>query len=287
MEPTMNNNIRIFEHKDFGSVRTATQNGEPWFCLADVCRVLEIENPRDIKKRLSTPCVDTIYVGVQTGAKADGTPAMQNVKMTFVNEQGLYKVIFQSRKPEAEKFTDWVTGEVLPSIRRNGGYIAGQEDLTEKELLAKAVLVCNRIIQEREKRIADLEQEALANEPKVQFADAVSVSNDCISIGELAKVLKGNGIDIGQNRLFDWLRNNGYLIRRNGIDYNVPTQKAMKLGLFKIKESTITTKNGNTLLTTCARVTGKGQQYFIRKFLEDDVHSVDVIDTKGKPEQRY
>lgn len=261
--------IRIFESSEFGQVRTTTTNGEPWFCLADVCRVLEIANPRDIKKRLSTPCVDTIDAWVQTGVKENGEPAMRKTAMTFINEQGLYKVIFQSRKPEAERFTDWVTGEVLPSIRKHGMY-ATDELIANPDLL---IQVATALKQEREERqrleAANAEKDKQLEEakPKVQFADAVHVSDTCILIGELAKLLKGNGINIGQNRLFEWLRENGYLIKRKGTDYNIPTQKAMDMKLFKVIESTVTNNNGNVIITKTTKVTGKGQQYFVNMFL--------------------
>lgn len=261
--------LKVFENPRFGSVRTTTENGEPWFCLVDVCKVLGLSTPSKVKERLTDPCMNTIQVWVQTGVKEDGEPAMRKTQMLFVNEQGLYKVIFQSRKPEAEQFTDWVTGEVLPSIRKTGLYAA--ETVTSDMMfqLAKAM-------QEKEQRIAALEEENGAQmkyieaaKPKVVFADAVSTSDTCILIGELAKLLKGNGIEIGQNRLFDWLREKGYLIKRRGTDYNAPTQKAMELGLFKVNESTVTNSNGKIIITKTTKVTGKGQQYFINAFLSE------------------
>lgn len=181
--------------------------------------------------------------------------------MTIVSESGVYALVFTSRKPEAKQFKRWVTHEVLPSIRKNGGYIANQENLTPEQIVANALIVAKNIITEKDKLLE-------AQRPKVLFADAVSASKSSILIGELAKILKQNGIEIGQNRLFEWLRVNGYLISRKGTDYNMPTQYSMELGLFEVKETTITHSDGHISVSKTAKVTGKGQLYFVNKFIK-------------------
>ena len=246
--------IKIFENSEFGSVRTAIIDNEPVFCLADVCKALDIGNISQLKTRLKKD-------GVITNEVIDALGRTQ--KATFINESNLYKTIFQSRKPSAERFTDWVTGEVLPSIRKNGGYIAGQENLSDDELLAKALMVAQNKIAERDKQIERMR-------PKEIFADAVSASETSILVGELAKLIKQNGVDIGEKRLFTWMKENGYLMSRVGSDKNIPTQKSMNLGLFEIKETIVSTNHGSKVKKT-PKVTGKGQQYFINKFLKSGV----------------
>lgn len=255
------NELQIFNNSEFGEVRTAIINNEPYFMLSDVCRVLEIKNPSQTKTRLSYPGVISNEVGVQTGFKKDGTPAMQNVKADFINESNLYKLVFQSRKPQAEKFSEWVTGEVLPTIRKHGMY-ATEELLDNPDLL---ISVAKELKFERERRKL-LEAERETNKPKVLFADSVQSSKKSILVGELAKLIKQNGVDIGQNRLFAWLRKEGYLISRKGESFNLPTQRSMELGVLEIKESTHINPDGSVRLTKTPKVTGKGQIYFINKF---------------------
>lgn len=251
--------LQIFKNNQFGSMRAIEINNVPYFCLTDLCRILDIKNASDCKRRLSKDGVVITEVGVQTGYKRDGKPITQNVKATFINESNLYKVIFQSRKAEAEEFTDWVTNEVLPNIRKNGGYIAGQETLSDDELIQKALIVANRKIAEKNKQLANQKH-------KVLFADSVATSENSMLIGDLAKLIKQNGYDIGQNRLFVWLRNNGYL-GKHGERRNVPTQKAMELGLFEVKVRIVDNPDGSVRTTRTTKVTGKGQVYFINKFL--------------------
>jgi len=249
------NNLQIFKSKEFGEMRTKEINNIPYICLADVCRILEIKNPRDCKTRLNQDGVVTTDIIDNLGRKQQAT---------FINESNLYRVIFQSRKPEAEQFTEWVTNEVLPSIRKNGGYIVGQETLSEEELIQKALLVATRKLEEREKQLEE-------QKPKVLFANSVETSKTTILIGELAKILKQNGYDIGQNRLFERLRQEGYLISRKGTDYNMPTQRSMELGLFEIKETSITHSDGHITVNKTPKVSGKGQVYFVNKFLKEVV----------------
>lgn len=188
---------------------------------------------------------------------------LHNTGENFITESGVYKLVFRSRKEKAERFTNWVTDEVLPSIRKTGGYIAGQENMTDSELMAKALLVAQKQIEERNKRIEEMK-------PKEVFADAVADSKSTMLVGDLAKILKQNGIDMGSKRLFNWMRDNGYLIKRKGSDYNMPTQKSMELGLFVIKESVYTDYYGSKVVAKTAKITGYGQQYFINQFLGDE-----------------
>jgi anti-repressor protein len=261
--------LQIFSNSEFGEIRTITKDDEPMFCLADVCKALEISNVSQLKTRLKEDGVITNEVGVQTGIKADGTPAIQKVRMNFINESNLYKTIFQSRKESAERFTEWVTSEVLPSIRKNGGYIAGQETMSDEELMAKALLVANNKIAERDKIIEQKQARIEQMKPKEIFADAVATSHTSILVGDLAKLICQNGVQIGQKRLFVWLRDKGYLIK-SGSSYNMPTQRYIEQGLFEIKESNLVNPDGSVRITRTPKVTGKGQVYFVNKFLKGD-----------------
>lgn len=241
------NELKTFENAQFGQVRTVMQNGELWFVAADVCKSLEVQNPTDAIKKLDEDEKARLNLGLSGG------------DTNVVNEPGLYGLVLRSRKPEAKAFKRWITHEVIPSIRKSGGYIAGQESMTDAELLSKALLVAKRQIDARDKQIADMQ-------PKALFADAVSASSSSILIGELAKLLRQNGRDIGQNRLFQWLREQGYLCTK-GSAYNCPTQRSMELGLFEIKETAITHSDGHITINRTPKVTGKGQVYFVDRFL--------------------
>lgn len=181
-------------------------------------------------------------------------------KGDFIPENVFYRLAMKAKNETAEKFQALVADEIIPSIRKTGGYISGQETMTDSELMAKALLVAHRQIEERNKQIA-------AMQPKALFADAVSASSTSILVGELAKLLKQNGVDMGQKRLFQWLRDNGYLIKQQGVSRNMPTQRSMEMGLFEIKESTHLDSNGNNIICKTPKVTGKGQVYFTNKFL--------------------
>lgn len=243
------NEIKIFENREFGKVRTALLNDEPMFCLGDVCKALGIAQASKVKERLSEKGVHSIPTLTAGGEQ----------RLLYINESNLYKAIFHSRKESAERFTDWVTSEVLPSIRQTGGY---QMTMPQgKELLALAVLEAQKTIEAQNKDIERMK-------PKEIFADAVAASSTAILIGELAKLLRQNGIDIGQNRLFDWMRKNGYLIRQKGSAYNTPTQRSADLGILTTKETVIVRSDGSTEVKKTVKVTGKGQQYFINKFLK-------------------
>ena len=184
----------------------------------------------------------------------------------IVNEYGLYSLVLASRKPEAKKFKRWITHEVIPSIRKHGGYIAGQESMTDDELLEKAILVAQRKIAERDKIIAQKQERIEQMKPKEVFADSVSASRQSILIGDLAKLICQNGHSIGQKRMFQWMRDNGYLMK-TGSSYNMPIQRYVEQGLFEVKESTVNNPDGSVRLTRTTKVTGKGQIYFINKFL--------------------
>lgn len=248
--------LRIFSNSEFGEVRTISRNGEPMFCLADACRVLDISNPSKAKTRLRED-------GVTTSEGIDSLGRTQ--ALNFISESNLYKLIFQSRKAEAEKFAEWVTSEILPSIRKHGAYMT--KSVTEKALTDPDFLIqlATELKREREERAK--------MQPKAIFADAVSASDTSILVGELAKVLRQNGIEIGQNRLFAWLREKGYLMK-GGASKNMPTQSAMECGLFEIKEGSYInssgTNIGTNITTKTTKVTGKGQIYFVNKFLTRD-----------------
>ena len=247
-------NIQIFNYNSV-EVRTIQNDGEPWFVLKDVCNVLHIGNSRDVVARLDQ---DEKGVG-----QIDTLGGKQ--EMTIINESGLYNVILRSDKPEAKPFRKWVTSEVLPTIRRHGMYAT--PDTVEKMLADPdtTIKLLETIKQERAARMA-LEAKAEADKPKVLFADAVSASHSSILVGDLAKLLRQNGVEIGQNRLFSFLREKGYLCSQ-GERYNLPTQRSMDRGWFQVKETTINQPNGSVRITRTVKVTGKGQQYFINLFL--------------------
>lgn len=247
------NNIKIFENPEFGSIRTVDQNGEPWFVVADVCKSLELGNPSQAMTRLDADEKSTLI-------------SNEGKRLNIVNEPGLYTLVLSSRKPEAKLFKRWITHEVLPSIRKHGAYATAP---TLERMISDpdfAIRLFGELKQEQNKRKA-LEAQAEKDRPKVLFADSVAASKTSILIGELAKILKQNGVETGQKRLFAWMRENGYLIRRKGTDYNMPTQRAMELKLFEIKETVVSHADGHQTTNKTPKVTGKGQQYFINAFL--------------------
>lgn len=249
------NEIQTFHYLS-NEVRTIQRDGEPWFVLKDVCNILHIGNAADVYNRLDD---DEKGVG-----QIDTLGGCQ--KMNIINESGLYNVILRSDKPEAKPFRKWVTSEVLPTIRKHGAYMTPEtieKALTDPDTI---IQLATTLKEERAARLA-LEAQAQADKPKVLFADAVATSKTSILIGELAKLISQNGISIGQNRLFAWMRDKGYLIRRKGSDYNMPTQRSMELGLFEIKETVVAHADGRTSTNKTPKVTGKGQQYFINLFL--------------------
>lgn len=250
--------LQIFKNEEFGSVRTAVVGSEVMFVGKDVADILGYQNgSRDINRHVDEEDRRKIML-------FDGN---QDKETIIINESGLYSLVLSSKMPNAKKFKHWVTSEVLPSIRKNGGYIAGQETMTDEELLAKALMVANNKIAERDRIIEHQKAKIEYDRPKTIFADAVATSNTSILVGDLTKIICQNGVQIGAKRLFSWLRDNGYLIKRKGADWNMPTQKSMEMGLFEIKESTHINGSGCNVTTKTPKATGKAQIYFVNKFL--------------------
>lgn len=240
-----------FNSDQFGQLRVVKDdNGEPWFVESDVCNALGVADPAQ-----SCRSFDNDEKGLFTIQTLGGRQ-----KVIHVSEPGFYKLVLKSRKPEAKVFQRWVTHEVLPSIRKKGGYIAAAPDETPEQIMARAVLLAQDTIERQKAQIEELK-------PKALFADAVAASDGTCLVGELAKMLRQNGVQIGQNRLFEKLRQDGYL-GKTGSNRNVPTQRAMEMGLFRIKETSITHSDGHITVQRTAKVTGKGQQYFINRFIK-------------------
>lgn len=252
------NNLQIFNSEEFGAVRTVTIENEAWFVGKDVATALGYSNA---SKAVSTHVgeEDRILKVLEADSQNGNVVKTQTA---LINESGLYALIFGSKLESSKRFKHWVTSEVLPAIRKHGVY-AVDELLSNPEMAIKAFTALK---EEREKNKA-LEADNQRMKPKEIFADAVATSHTSILIGDLAKLLKQNGIEIGQKRLFNWLRENGYLIKRKGSDWNMPTQKSMDLGIIEIKESTVNNPDGSVRINKTPKVTGKGQQYFINKFL--------------------
>lgn len=240
------NDVKIFENPEFGRVRTTVIDGEPWFVAVDVCHALDIGNPSDALNRLD----DDERTLVSIEGASNGKP------VNGVNEPGLYSLVLGSRKPEAKAFKRWITHEVIPAIRKTGGYHVPQ---SPAEQMAQGLLAAQKLLAEKDKRIEEMR-------PKEIFADAVTASKTSILVGGLAKLIKQQGIDIGQKRLFAWMRENGFLIK-SGTEKNMPTQRAMDMKLFEVKEGSFVDGNGVNRITRTTKVTGKGQVYFVNKFL--------------------
>lgn len=240
-----------FNNDQFGQLRAIQdESGEPWFVAKDVCDALCLGRQHDSTRYLDAD---------EKGEGLVDTPSGRQT-MVVINEPGFYKLVLKSRKPEAKAFQRWVTHEVLPSIRKKGGYIAAAPDETPEQIMARAVLLAQDTIARQKAQIEELK-------PKALFADAVAASDGTCLVGELAKMMRQNGVQIGQNRLFEKLRQDGYL-GKTGSNYNVPTQRAMEMGLFRIKETSITHSDGHITVQRTAKVTGKGQQYFINRFIK-------------------
>ena len=244
------NEVQLFNFENH-EVRSLLINSEPYFVGKDVASILGYSNPRK-----------AIADHVDDEDKMDGVTIRdsigRNQKPVLINESGLYSLVLSSKLPSAKKFKRWVTSEVLPALRKTGQYQV--KELSGSELMAKALIEAQSVLAAKDKQIEEMK-------PKALFADAVATSHTSILVGELAKILKQNGIEMGQKRLFAWLREKGYLIKRQGTDYNMPTQKAMDLGLFEIKEGSYVNGSGVNITTKTPKITGKGQQYFINKFL--------------------
>lgn len=241
----MANEIQAFENAKFGTIRALNMDGEPWFVAKDICDALGLTNP-----------------SVSVGALDEDERAKFNLgrqgDTNIVSEAGFYKLVMKSRKTEAKAFQRWVTHEVLPAIRRTGGYMVAVESETPEQTMARALLIAQETMARKDAQIAEMK-------PKAFFADSVSNSESTILIGQLAKLICQNGTSIGQNRLFDTLREDGYLGKR-GENYNLPTQRSVEMGLLRIKERTVSNPDGSTRITRTPMVTGKGQVYFIDKY---------------------
>lgn len=249
------NEIQTFESDQFGTVRAVRgEDGEPMFVAKDVCVALEVKNSRDALARLDDD---------EKGVVLTDTPGGEQ-QMQAVNEAGLYVLVLSSRKPEAKAFKRWVTHEVLPALRRDGGYMVARDE-TPEETMARALLLAQGTMERQKRRIAGLEAENEEMRPKALFADAVAASDGTCLIGEFAKMLRQNGVDVGQNRLFAMLREDGYL-GKAGQNRNVPTQRSMELGLFRIKETAITHSDGHVTINRTPKLTGKGQRYFLERY---------------------
>ena len=258
------NNLQLFNFEG-NEVRTLKINDEPYFVGNDVAKILGYSNYRKAVFE---------HVDDEDKLRTQIRYAGQNREVTVINESGLYSLILSSKMPNARKFKRWVTSEVLPAIRKHGAYMTDEkieEVLTDPDTIIK---LATQLKDERQQRLIehqlrkDAENQVHEMKPKALFADSVATSKSTVLVGELAKIIRGNGVDIGATRLFRWMREHGYLINRKGSDWNMPTQRAMDLGLFKIKETTINHSNGTTSISKTPKVTGKGQQYFINKFLK-------------------
>lgn len=246
----MANDIKVFEDERFGSLRAFMDGDEVCFIGMDVCGILGTDT-RDLRKILDQDefaNADSIHIA-RNGGKAP----------LVITEAGFYKLVLKSRKPEAKAFQRWVTHEVLPAIRRDGAYVASDGTEDDATLMARALLAAQRTIERNRAQLDEMR-------PKALFADAVAASHTSILVGDLAKLLKQNGVEMGQNRLFQWMRERGYLMK-SGSSKNMPTQRSMELGLFEVKERTINNPDGSVRITKTTKVTGKGQQYFINQFM--------------------
>ena len=252
--------LQIFNSPEFGAIRTIEKDGEPWFVGKDVAAALGYKDTVNALKS---------HVDAEDKGGWQITTQFGDKETTIINESGLYSLVLSSKLPTAKKFKHWVTNEVIPSIRKHGAYMT--PETLEKVLLSPDTLMqlAQNLKDEQEKRKA-LEAQIESQKPAVLFTGAVETSKTSILIGELAKMRKQNGVNIGQNRLFAWMREKGYLIKRKGTDYNMPTQRSMEMGLFEIKETAINNPDGSIRISKTPKVTGKGQVYFINLFLNKE-----------------
>jgi len=257
------NGLKIFRNSEFGEVRTLGVNGEPYFIGKDVADILEYLNPQKAIRD---------HVDEEDKLTERIVLSGQRREVNLINESGLYSLILSSKMPKAREFKHWVTSEVLPAIRKHGAYMTGEKleaMLQNPDTMIKLLqtLKAEKTAREAaEVNLVEANEQIEQQRPKVVFADAVSASSTSILIGDMAKLLKQNGHEIGQKRLFDWLRNNGFLIRRYGADYNSPTQRGMEMKLFEIKETAISHSDGHVTISKTTKVTGKGQCYFVNLF---------------------
>lgn len=251
------NKLQVFNNEEFGEIRTIEENGNILFCGSDVAKALGYARPNDAIK---AHCRATIKRSTPISGK------MQDIN--FIPEGDLYRLIVSSKLPSAEKFERWVFDDVLPTIRKTGGYVSN-ENMFINTYLPFADEQTKMLFKSTLEIVKTLNNKIEADKPRVLFADAVETSQTSILVGDLAKLIKQNGVDIGQKRLFDWLREHGYLIK-SGVSRNMPTQKSMELKLFEVKERTINNPDGSVRITKTTKVTGKGQSYFLNKFLANN-----------------
>ena len=252
------NELKIFENAEFGKIRTVEVDGQPYFIGKDVAEALGYAKARNaIAAHVSQEDKKDALIQGDLG----GTQAM-----TIINESGLYSLILSSKLESAKRFKHWVTSEVLPSIRKHGAYMTDatlEQALTNPNFL---IQLATKLKEEQEAR-KKLEKKVEADKPHTILGRAITTANTSILVGDLAKLAKQNGVNTGAKRMFEWMRENGYLIKRKGTDWNLPTQRSMEMGLFEIKESVHVDGNGCNKITRTPKVTGKGQEYFINKFL--------------------
>lgn len=248
--------VQVFNNPAFGNIRVAGTEANPQFCLTDVCKALKL-SAKGVNQRLGDEVISNYPITDKLGREQQAL---------FVNEDGLYDVILDSRKTEARQFRKWITSEVLPTIRKHGAYMT--DDALHKAIQNPDFLIqlATELKNEKQKRLV-AEKKIQETRPQVIFADAVTASSDSILVGELAKLIKQNGVDTGQRRLFKWLRGHGYLCKKTGECFNEPTQYSMELGLFEIKKTVIQKPDGSAIINKTVKVTGKGQVYFVNKFL--------------------
>lgn len=244
----MTNDIQLFHSDQFGDVRALSVDGEPWFVATDVAKALGFRNAPDMTRSLDDDEKGYAHLRTPGGVQ----------KVSIITEAGLYQAIFGSRAKSVHSFKRWVTHEVLPALRRDGAYVASDGTEDDATLMARALLAANRTIERNRRELDELR-------PKALFADAVAASDGTCLVGELAKMLRQNGVEVGQNRLFAMLREDGYL-GKSGCNRNVPTQRAMELGLFRIKETAVTHSDGHVTVNRTPKVTGKGQRYFVERY---------------------
>lgn len=253
----MKGEITFFSNQEFGVIRAVEIDGEPWFVGKDVAEQLGYtDTAQAVRKHIDDEDKGVVDLTTPGGIQ----------RTTIINESGLYSLVLSSKLPRAKAFKRWVTSEVIPSIRKHGAYMTLE---TAEQMLSNPdfmIRLLQELKSEQEQR-RELERQKKEDAPKVLFADAVKTSRTSILVGELAKILKQNGVETGQTRLFSWLRDNGFLIKRKGSDYNMPTQKAMEAGLFEIKETAVTHADGHVSVNRTPKVTGKGQLYFVERFL--------------------
>lgn len=257
----MHNQLKIFEKAEFGSVRVVTYNNEPWFVASDVAKALGYEKPNN-----------AVNEHCKKVNKFSYPNSGQLQPYNIIPESDVYRLVMRSNLPGAVEFQDWVVEEILPSIRKTGGYMAAKPDDTPESIMARAVLVAQETIERLKSHTEQLESRVEEMRPKELFADSVSASESSILVGQLSALLKQNGANIGQNRLFERLRNDGFLIKF-GERRNCPTQRALEMGLFELKERTVNNPDGSVRITLTTKVTGKGQVYFINRYLNEVGHA--------------